>query len=274
MSAVGIERRPAGKEAHHSEQIRALRLSRGGEDSLYHLPPSKVRPDQTQPRKHFDKTELESLAASIKEVGVINPIEVRKSGNNFILLTGERRLRGARLANLKTIPAMVRVEDDEAKRRLRQIVENVQRSDLNVVELAAGYQALIDGGLKQKDIAAKLGKMKSHVSKVITIGEFVGKLDGDLRDKVCRENLSVRFLYSIATAKPVEKAIEKLSQVLGGSGQGKRPSSSGGRNDPLETPTKGQLTRAFKGMEAKEISALLVERLPATLLSKIYHHLR
>ncbi len=130
----------------------------------------KVRSNPYQPRATFDEAGLEELTASIKQLGIIQPITVRSvGGGNFELISGERRLRAARMAGLDRIPAYVRQADTEAMLEMA-IVENVQREELNPIEVALGYQRLIDEiGLTQEEVADKIGKSRVAVTNQLRL---------------------------------------------------------------------------------------------------------
>lgn len=109
---------------------------------LKELPVKDIAPDEDQPRKHFDEKSLQELADSIKEHGVLQPVVVTKSGNNFYtLVAGERRWRASKIAGLKTIPAIIRTLSDQHRLEL-SLIENVQRKDLNIIEIATAYAKL------------------------------------------------------------------------------------------------------------------------------------
>ncbi len=129
----------------------------------------KIIPNEFQPRKHFDDEKLQELAASIKEQGVIQPIIVHKSGGGYQLIAGERRWRAARLAGLKTIPALVK---EATKRELLEmaLIENIQREDLNPLEAAEAYKRLQDEfNLTQEDLAKRVGKERSTITNFLRI---------------------------------------------------------------------------------------------------------
>lgn len=142
-----------------------------------------VRPNPYQPRQDFDETALEELAASIRQLGIIQPITVRALGDErYELISGERRLRASRRAGLKRIPAYVREADTEALLEMA-IVENVQREDLNPVEVALGYQRLMEEvGLTQEQVADKVGKNRSTVANTLRLLRLPPRVLASLRD--------------------------------------------------------------------------------------------
>ena len=141
------------------------------EKSAYQiLPIHKVEPNPDQPRKDFDETELQALADSISLHGVVQPLTVRElSGGYYQIVAGERRWRAARLANLSEIPVVIIEADDKTTMELA-LIENLQRQDLNAVEEALGYQALMeDYGLTQEETAVRVGKSRPAVANALRL---------------------------------------------------------------------------------------------------------
>ena len=142
----------------------------------------KVRANPYQPRSTFDEKALDELAASILQLGVIQPITVRTADEGFELITGERRLRAARRAGLKRIPAFVREADSEAMIEMA-IVENIQREELNPIEVALGYQRLIEEcSLTQEQVAQKVGKNRATVANLLRLLRLPPRIQASLRD--------------------------------------------------------------------------------------------
>lgn len=136
------------------------------------MPLDKIFPNPSQPRRHFDQEKLQELAASLKAKGVLQAILVRpdpKGSPSFQIIAGERRYRAAKLAGLKTIPAVVR-EVDELELLEVGIIENVQRSDLNPVEEAEAYGALMKRfGRTQESLATSVGKSRAHIANTLRL---------------------------------------------------------------------------------------------------------
>lgn len=125
--------------------------------------------DEGQPRKHFDKVALEELAASIQEHGVLQPIVVVKAGKKYQIVAGERRYRASQLAEMETIPAIVRTLDAQNKLEL-SIIENAQREDLNPIELATAYAKLKEQfNLTDKQIGERVGKSSSSIQNTLRL---------------------------------------------------------------------------------------------------------
>ena len=176
-----------------------------------------IVPNPYQPRGRFDEETLTALAASIVEVGVIQPIIVRRAIEGYEIIAGERRWRAAQRAGLRSIPALVRSADDKGTLEAA-VVENVHRQDLNALEEAAAYRQLMDDfGLTQEDVAARVGRSRSAVANTVRLlnlapsvqrlvveghlsaghGRALLALEDDearqaLAEEIVRENLTVR----------------------------------------------------------------------------------
>ena len=140
---------------------------------------NEVEPNANQPRKVFDPTELETLAESINQYGMIQPITVRSIDGMYQIITGERRWRAARMAGLSEVPVLIITADDKKAAELA-LVENIQRSDLNPIEEALGFAALIEEhGLTQEEAAKRIGKSRSAVTnslRLLNLPESVRKM--------------------------------------------------------------------------------------------------
>ena len=138
-------------------------------NSMAEIATEQIIPNPNQPRTQFDEEALEELAASIRQLGVIQPITVKKSDDKYIIISGERRWRASQRVGLVTMPAYVREVDDENLHAMA-LVENIQRQDLNAIEIALGMQRLIEEcGLTQEAMADKVGKKRSTVSNYMRL---------------------------------------------------------------------------------------------------------
>ncbi len=193
-----------------------------------------VRPNPYQPRKQFNKAALEELCESIKEYGVIQPINVRRiTSNSYELVAGERRLRAATMAGLKEIPAIV-INVDDNDSAVMALIENLQREDLSYMEEAEGYSNLInDHGFTQEELAQKIGKSQSTIAnkiRLLKLPPLVKKIlaDNNLTERHARallklhdEQLQLKVLKHVCekglnvkrTEVLVERAIEKYTKV-------------------------------------------------------------
>ncbi|MGZ8630248.1 MAG: ParB/RepB/Spo0J family partition protein [Actinomycetota bacterium] len=141
-----------------------------GGTGLLEVPVNAVAPNPKQPRTHWDPEEIQTLAASIREVGILQPIVVRRSGENgYELVAGERRLRAAKVAGLATVPVVLRDTDDADLLR-EALIENIHRQDLGPIELAEAFRQLLeDLGLKQEELADRVGVSRSHIANTIRL---------------------------------------------------------------------------------------------------------
>jgi ParB family chromosome partitioning protein len=139
------------------------------QDVVREIPLSEITPNPFQPRKTFDGPALDELKASITEYGVLVPVIVRRRGNGYELIAGERRWRASAALQRASIPAIVRSSDDRQTLEFA-IVENLQREDLNALEEAAGFQYLIDEhGLTQEEVARRLGKSRPAIANTLRL---------------------------------------------------------------------------------------------------------
>ena len=171
---------------------------------------SEVEPNAAQPRKAFDPAELETLAESINEYGMIQPITVRMIDGMYQIITGERRWRAARMAGLSEVPVIVITADDKKAAELA-LVENIQRSDLNPIEEAMGFSALIEEyGLTQEEAAKRIGKSRSAVTnslRLLNLPESVRKMieSGELSTG------HAKVLLGISNTDLIEKAALQIT---------------------------------------------------------------
>ncbi|HUT79030.1 MAG TPA: ParB/RepB/Spo0J family partition protein [Polyangia bacterium] len=211
---------------------------------FFHCAVDRIRPQPGQARRRFDKEALEALVETIREVGMIQPLVVRRTGDGYELIAGERRWRAAQLAGLAEVPVVIKdVTDSEAF--VMGLIENLHREDLNPIEEAEGYSRLIEEhGLSQADISAKLGRDRSTVSnslRLLKLPEEVRALviDGDLSEGHARALLQAPSPASmIALARKVvalgwsvrvaEREARGAAGGAGkaGAGRGKKPAES------------------------------------------------
>ena len=175
------------------------------------LPIEEIRPNPYQPRKEFDKKALEELSESIKTHGIFTPLLVRKSVSGYDLITGERRLRAAKMAGLKTVPA-IQVGFTEEQMMEIAILENVQREDLNPIEEAAAYESLIQKlGYTQEKLAERVGKSREYCANIMRLL----KLPEDVQSMVVNKELTmshVRPLLSLNDEEEIYEAAEKIKK--------------------------------------------------------------
>ena len=180
------------------------------ENGLKKLPLHKIEPNPDQPRRDFDPEELEELAESIRTHGVIQPLTVREMPNGYYqIIAGERRWRASRLAALEEIPAVI-IEADDKKAMELALIENLQRSDLNPVEEANGYDSLIrEYGLTQEEAAARVGKSRPAVANALRL---LSLCEGVL-DKVRSGELTAGHARAILQLKSEKKQLEAAQKI-------------------------------------------------------------
>ena len=170
---------------------------------------SEVEPNPDQPRKIFDTEPLEALAESISQHGVIQPVVVRPKDGMYMIVTGERRWRAARMAGLSEIPVII-IEADDKKAAELAIVENIQRKDLNPVEEARGYAALIDEfSYTQEEIAKKIGRSRSAVTNSLRLLDLPPKALDYLASGELSEG-HAKVLLSLKDSEKIENAAETV----------------------------------------------------------------
>lgn len=146
------------------------------------IPVGDVQPNPQQPRTVFDDEALESLAASIREVGVLQPVVVRESADGYVLVAGERRLRAAQAADLDEIPALIRDGDDQSS-LTEALIENIQRENLSPLEEAAAYQQLQDDfDLTHQEIGQRVGKSRAAISNAMRLMSLPGSIQAALAE--------------------------------------------------------------------------------------------
>lgn len=177
---------------------------------LADIPVDLIAPNASQPRRHFDDDELKELAASITEVGVIQPVVVIAVDSGYELIAGERRLRAAKKAGLATIPAVV-TEANPGEQQILALVENIQRSNLSAVEEAAGLQAIMDRtGLTQTELAVKLGRSQSAVANKLRLL----RLEGSVQQLVIEGKLGERQARALLALPPEDQAALAAEAVM------------------------------------------------------------
>lgn len=199
-----------------------------------------IYPNATQPRTYFDETALNELAQSIKNLGVIQPITLRKDGDKFEIISGERRYRASKIAGLTSIPAYIRLVNDQELLEMA-LVENIQREDLDAIEVALTYQRLLEEiGLTQENLSSRVGKERSTITNSIRLlrlspeiqnairsGEISAghgraiisvedaELQQELFKRIIKEGLNVRQAEKAASElKNPKKSIQKTEKEL------------------------------------------------------------
>lgn len=237
---MGLGSKGMGIEALINNKLEDLKETgkEVGKAAVWELDMNMIEPNRKQPRKYFDETALEELAVSIKTYGMIQPVVVRKNGEYYEIIAGERRWRAAKIVGLKKIP-VIEKKWKEAEAFEAALVENLQREDLNAIEEAESYHRLQeDFGLSQEQISDKVGKKRSTISNSLRLLQldsrvlnFVveNKLTGgharallpitdgerqfEVAEYVIEEELSVRATEAFVKAELSHKENEKKPKI-------------------------------------------------------------
>lgn len=179
------------------------------EDQVQYIDINAIRPNKNQPRKSFNEEKIEELAESIKEHGIIQPLVVRRDGEGYEIVAGERRWRAARKSGLKKVPCLIREFTDE-ENMLVAIIENLQREDLNPIEEAEGLNRMIDTyGLTQEQVSKSVSKSRPYISNSLRLL----KLPKEIRDLVQQGELTAGHARALVNVSP-ERQMELCQKVL------------------------------------------------------------
>ena len=229
----GLESLIPQKKSAVSETDKSVAAGSVKQDSVFYIETEKIKPNPYQPRREFNQVELQSLADSMKQYGMLQPLLVSKievevpSGTKveYQLIAGERRLKAAALAGLRAVPAIIKSPDESTKLEMA-LIENVQRQDLNSLEEALAYRRLIDEfNLTQAEVAQKVGKSREVVGNKVRLLDLPYEIQRDLSDnKISEGHAKVllalknpekqRFLAKEVMAKGMSvRALEELVKV-------------------------------------------------------------
>jgi ParB family chromosome partitioning protein len=220
------------------------------------LPTTAIRPNTRQPRRSFPEAGIKEMAASIREVGILQPLVVRSTPDGFELIAGERRLRAAKEAGLDRVPVLIRQAGENESMELA-LVENLQREDLNPLETAAAYQALIDGfGLSKEQLANRLGKSRAAVTNTLRLAQLPEKIralleEGKLTEGHARallgletEDQMVHLAQRIQAERlSVRKTEELVREYLSGAQEARQTQPHTRSETPVEFDEASRLMR-------------------------------
>ncbi|MBN2908166.1 ParB/RepB/Spo0J family partition protein [Polycladomyces sp. WAk] len=198
-------------------------------DAVNEVPLEELRPNPYQPRKHFDPEALQELVSSIKEHGIVQPIVVRKSIRGYEIVAGERRFRAAKEAGLSKVPVVVREFSDDRMMEIA-LIENLQREDLNPLEVAMAYQKLMTHfSLTQEELAARVGKSRPHVTNFLRLLQLPPEIQEDvsrgtltmgharallgLKDRELQKKLAEKVKKEGASVRQLEEWVQHVQQV-------------------------------------------------------------
>lgn len=176
---------------------------------IAYIPLSEITPNPDQPRKDFNEQALEELAQSIKEHGVITPITVNKKDGKYTIIAGERRYRACKMVGLEKIPAYIRIVTLQETMEM-SLIENIQREDLNSIEIALSLQALLqETHLSQEELSQKLGKSRGTISNYIRLLKLPAEVQLALRN----DEITMGHARSIITIEDENKQIEIVREI-------------------------------------------------------------
>ncbi|OUJ68596.1 ParB/RepB/Spo0J family partition protein [Hymenobacter crusticola] len=180
-------------------------------NSVGMIPVEHIQANPYQPRTHFDQEALRELADSIKLQGIIQPVTVRQMGTNaYQLISGERRLQASKLAGLDTIPAYIRKADDQQMLEMA-LIENIQRENLNAIEIALSYQRLVsECNLKQEELGDRVGKNRSTVTNYLRLLKLPPDIQIGLRDTV----ISMGHARALITVDDTEQQLSLFHRIV------------------------------------------------------------
>lgn len=178
---------------------------------IFEIPLSEIQVNPYQPRVHFDKNTLQELADSILVQGIIQPITVRKlAPNEFQLISGERRFQASKLAGLTQIPAYVRTANDQQMLEMA-LIENIQRENLNALEIANSYQRLlVECNLKQEELGDRVGKNRTTVNNYLRLLKLPPTIQAAIRD----QQISMGHARALINIEDVEKQLAIFKKKL------------------------------------------------------------
>ncbi len=179
--------------------------------SINEIPIESIEANPFQPRTNFDETALNELAASIKEIGIIQPITLRKTDDHkYQIIAGERRYRASKIAGLKTIPAYVRLAEDTGMLEMA-LIENIQREDLDAIEVALSYQRLIEEcQLTQETLSERVGKKRSTIANYLRLLKLPTTIQKGIIDKV----ISMGHARALVNIPDTEDQLEIYHHIL------------------------------------------------------------
>ncbi|SFE83100.1 chromosome partitioning protein, ParB family [Paenibacillus algorifonticola] len=185
-------------------------LSVNDDDKVIEVAITQLRPNPYQPRKTFDEQSIKELAESIKQHGVIQPIIVRTVMKGYEIIAGERRFRASQLCGNTTVPAVVRSFSDQQVMEIA-LIENLQREDLNAIEVAIAYQNLMDKfKLTQEELSMKVGKSRSHIANFVRLLA----LPESIKDNVSRGTISMGHARALAGIKDLKVQLELAELII------------------------------------------------------------
>ncbi len=235
-----------------------------GTKSLLYCGIEEIHPNRSQPRKHFEESKLQELADSIKEKGILEPLIVRRMGEGYELIVGERRWRAAQKAGLKEVPVLIKELEGRAALEV-SLIENLQREDLNPLEEAEAYKRLIEEfGIGQEDLGKRLGKDRTTIANALRLL----RLPLEVKEELLRNRISSGHARAILSVDVKEKQKELCALIIAkglsvreaealAKRWGKKPQRTDSQKKSTELEAQltalGDMLRQYLGTKAKVI---------------------
>ena len=243
-----------------------------GSSTINEIPIAQIEANPNQPRREFDEQALQELAASIRQIGIIQPITLRKvAEGRYQIIAGERRWRASQIAGLEAIPAYIRTIDDESVMEMA-LVENIQREDLNAIEIALAYQHLLEeSGMTQEKVSERVGKSRTAITNYLRLLRLPAQVQMALQKKeidmgharallaVDSPSLQIKLFKETQKNGYSVRKVEELAQKLKtgeGMEEGKKPVAS-----------KGNMSQEFD-MLRQRLSAFFAAKVQLTCSPK------
>ena len=237
-----------------------------GSSSINEIELSKISVNPSQPRREFDQTALEELAESIKEIGIIQPITLRKiSEDSYQIIAGERRYRATQLAGLPTITAYIRTADDENVMEMA-LIENIQREDLNSLEIALAYQHLIEQyNLTQERLSERVGKKRTTIANYLRLLKLPAQIQVALQNKT----IDMGHARALITLNDPKLQVKVYEEILQHSYSVRKVEEIVKALNEGETIKSGKKTLATKGNKLPEEFNILKKHLSGFFNAKV-----
>lgn len=221
-----------------------------GSSAISEIEIERIFPNPDQPRRTFDETSLNELAVSIRELGVVQPLTLRMGEDgNYQIIAGERRWRAARIAGLSTVPAYVRTVSDSEMTEMA-LIENIQREDLNAIEVALGFKKLIDTyNLTQERLSERLGKNRATISNHLRLLRLPAEIQLGLRDRkvdmgharailaIDDPKIQLKIYKQVIKDGLSVRAVEELGRQLSAEEKGSKPKTKSAKEKSEEIKT-------------------------------------
>ncbi len=227
-----------------------------GSSNLNEIEISKIEPNPNQPRREFDETALQELANSIREIGIIQPITLRQvEADKYQIIAGERRWRASQIAGLTSVPAYIRTVEDEGVMEMA-LVENIQREDLNAIEIALAYEHLAETtGMTQEKISARVGKSRTAVTNYLRLLRLPAQVQMALKNReidmgharallaIDSPSMQIKLFNEIQKNGYSVRKVEELAQMM--------KNGEGVQSAKAKIATKSQLPEEFNVLRNK-----------------------